>query len=148
MIIAIGSDHRGFLLKHDVIGFLRKKGNTIVDKGTHNEDSADYPIFGFRVANMVKQKKAKYGILICYSGQGMAMSVNRVNGIRAAIAWNKQVAQLARAHNNANIIVLPAGFIKKPNQWKDIILTFLQTKFEGGRHQRRLEIISKYENKR
>lgn len=145
MTIAVGSDHRGIELKNKIITFLKRKGIRVQDQGAFTTDSADYPTYALKVAMKVKNKKVRFGILICYSGQGMAIAANKVKGIRAAVVWEPEISRLSRAHNNANIIVLPAGFIKAAKQWRGSIQRFLDTKFEGNRHQRRLEIIKKYE---
>jgi len=145
MTIAIGSDHRGLVLKDKIKKFLLNKKIRVLDKGTYSLESADYPEFGLTVANAVIMEKAKYGILICYSGQGMAIAANKVKGIRAAIAWKPEIARLARGHNDANILVLPVGFIKSRKSWQKAINYFLKTKFEGGRHLRRLTVIKNYE---
>jgi ribose 5-phosphate isomerase B len=145
MKIGIAADHRGYKLKSSIVNFLRKKGHKVVDYGTYSEKSADYPNFAFQVAQDIVKKKVRFGILLCYTGQGMAMSANKVRGIRAAICMTPEIAQLTRAHNNANILVMSAGFMKFSGNTKKIIEVFLTTKFEGGRHLRRLNIIKKYE---
>ncbi|HEX7319329.1 MAG TPA: ribose 5-phosphate isomerase B [bacterium] len=146
MTIAVGSDHRGIELKNKIATFLKEKGIRVQDQGAFTTDTSDYPTYALKVAMKVKNKKARFGILVCYSGQGMAIAANKVKGIRAAVAWEPEIGRLARAHNNANIIVLPAGFIKTAKQWRGSIQRFLNTKFEGNRHQKRLDIINKYEN--
>lgn len=145
MKIGIGADHRGFKLKNLIIDFLKRKGYEICDYGTHSEDSADYPNFAFEVAQDVAKKEIRFGILLCYSGLGMTMAANKVRGVRAALCTKPEFARLARAHNNANILVLPAGFIKSRKVWQAIINNFLDTKFDSGRHLRRLNIIKNYE---
>ncbi len=147
MTIAIGSDHRGIKLKKKIIAFLKKKSIHVQDEGAFTADSSDYPTYALKVAMKVKNKKARFGILICYSGQGMAIAANKVTGVRAAVTWEPEISRLARAHNDANIMVLPAGFIREEKQWRISIQRFLDTKFEGDRHQRRLDIIKEYENK-
>ncbi len=121
-----------------------KKGHQVVDYGTNSGASVDYPGFALKVAAAVARKKAKYGILMCYTGQGMAMAANKVKGIRAAICTTPRNAMLTRAHNNANVLVLP-GTMKFSKNVQNIIGVFLTTKFEGGRHQRRLKIMEQYE---
>jgi len=148
MTIAVGSDHRGIELKNKIIAFLKKKGIRVQDQGAFTTDSSDYPTYALKVAKQVKNKKARFGVLICYSGQGMAIAANKVKGIRAAIAWEPEIGRLARAHNDANVIVLPAGFIITKEQWRMSIQRFLDTRFEGGRHRRRLDIITNYEKKK
>ncbi len=145
MKIGIGADHRGFKLKTRLKEYLICKGNKVIDFGTDSEEPVDYPKIAIKLARAVAGKKIKFGILSCFSGQGMAITANKIRGIRAAICTDKELAYYARAHNDANILVLPARLIKRKNQWKPIIETFFNTKFEGGRHQRRLEIIKNYE---
>ncbi|MEO0142016.1 MAG: ribose 5-phosphate isomerase B [candidate division WOR-3 bacterium] len=146
MKLGIGADHRGFELKSAIKEFLEKKGNKVVDFGTNNTEPVDYPSIALQVAKAVKNRRIKYGIVSCFSGQGMAIAANKVRGVRAAICTDKELAYYARAHNDANILVLPAMTIKSKKQWRPIIETFLRTKFEGGRHRRRLKIIKDYED--
>jgi ribose 5-phosphate isomerase B len=146
MKIGIAADHRGFKLKSSIIEFLQKRGYEIVDYGTHSEESVDYPRFAFQVATAVAEQKITFGILLCYTGQGMAMSANKVRGVRAAICTTPEIAQLTRAHNDANILVMPAGFMDFSPNVEKILETFLTTDFEGGRHLQRLKIIEKYES--
>lgn len=145
MTIAIGSDHRGFVLKAKIITLLKKKGMRVIDHGTDGPESVDYPAYAIKVAESVRKRRAQSGILICHSGQGMAMAANKTRGIRAAIAWQPAIAGLARRHNDANILVLPAGFIRSAERAKEIVRAFLTEPFEGGRHRRRLNIIKDYE---
>jgi len=145
MKIGIGADHRGVVLKAKIIKFLKGLGHSIKDYGTDSAVSVDYPIIGLRLGRDVAKKKLRFGILMCYTGQGMAMTANKVPGARAAICTTPKIAALTRAHNDANILVLPAGFIKYDKKTKAIIKTFLNTKFERGRHLRRVQIIKKYE---
>jgi ribose 5-phosphate isomerase B len=145
MKIGIGSDHRGVVLKNKIIKLLHGLGYKAIDYGAVSETAVDYPVIGLRLARDVANKKMRFGILLCYTGQGMAMTANKVPGIRAAICTTPKIAQLTRAHNDANILVLPAGFISFSKKTKAIIKTFLNTKFEGGRHLRRVKIIKKYE---
>jgi len=146
MKIGIGADHRGFKLKSLIKKFLVKKGYSVVDYGTNSEISVDYPPIALQVAQDIINKKLRFGILLCYSGQGMAIAANKVRGIRAAICNDSAVAQVTRAHNNANVLVIPAGFVSTGKKLQSIIDVFLTTKFEGGRHLRRLNIIKTYEN--
>lgn len=140
MKIAIGSDHAGFKLKEVLISYLKSKDFEILDKGTFSEESTDYPQFGHAVANSVVKGEVKFGILICGSANGVAMTANKHLGIRCAICWEPEISKLARAHNNANIVALPARFISE-DKAKEIVDIFLNTEFEGGRHQRRVEQI-------
>jgi ribose 5-phosphate isomerase B len=138
--IPIGSDHAGFKLKEVVIDHLKKQGFEVLDKGTFSEERADYPDFGHAVANSVLKGEGELGILMCGSGNGIAMSANKHKGIRAALSWNPDIAQLARQHNDANILVLPARFISEQEAIKCIDV-FLGEVFEGGRHKDRVEKI-------
>ena len=139
-IIPIGADHAGFELKEKVIDFLQKEGHTVIDKGTYSGERADYSDFAHAVAEIVQKDGTQPGILMCGSGNGIAISANRHKGVRAALCWNAEIAALARQHNNANILVLPARFISEEEAFK-CVKTFLNTAFEGGRHQNRVEKI-------
>ncbi len=140
-IIPIGADHAGFSLKGKIIQFLESKGYHVQDFGCFSEESIDYPDFAHPVAEMVEQNTDILGILICGSGNGINMTANKHKGIRSALCWNKEIAELARQHNDANIIALPARFISE-KEALEIVDTFLGTAFEGGRHQRRIDKIS------
>ncbi len=139
--IAIGGDHAGFEYKKDIIAALEKLGYQVKDFGPFSDASVDYPDFVHPVASAVESGAADLGILICGSGNGVAMTANKHQDIRAALCWNEELAALARQHNNANIICLPARFIDYPLAEKCAV-TFLTTKFEGGRHGRRVDKIS------
>jgi len=136
MEIAIGSDHAGFELKEQVITYLKSKNVVVLDKGTYSLERADYPDYGHAVAKEVLDKKI-LGIVICGSGNGINMSVNKHIGIRGALCWNSEVAALARKHNNANIMALPARFMNL-EEAKKCVDAFVSEKFEGGRHQDRV----------
>lgn len=140
-IIPIGADHAGFELKQELISFLEERGYSLKDYGCHSEDSIDYPDFAHPVANYVLDNADCLGILICGSGNGINMTANKHQGIRSALCWKKEIAELARAHNNANIIALPARFISI-EEAKEMVIAFLETAFEGGRHQRRVDKIA------
>uniref|UniRef100_A0A7C4THY3 RpiB/LacA/LacB family sugar-phosphate isomerase n=1 Tax=candidate division WOR-3 bacterium TaxID=2052148 RepID=A0A7C4THY3_UNCW3 len=148
MKIAIGADHRGYRLIKKIREYLESNSFVVFDYGTDSADPVDYPLIAFQVAMAVKKKKARFGIVSCFSGQGMAITANKVKGIRAAICTDKEGAYYARAHNDANILVLPARSIKNKNQWRPILETFFTTEFEGGRHRRRLNIIKNYEKRK
>ncbi len=141
MIIATGSDHAGFAHKNHLKTWLEQHGYTVQDFGTHSENSTDYPDFAHPVAESVATGKADFGLLLCGTANGMAMAANKHAGIRAALCWNEEVAALARQHNNANIICIPARFTTA-QQAQRILESFLSAHFEGGRHQRRVEKIS------
>jgi ribose 5-phosphate isomerase B len=140
-IIPIGADHAGFKLKEKVKSHLSDKGYELRDFGCYSEDSIDYPDFGHPVANMVEENTGMLGILICGSGNGINMTANKHQGVRSALCWKKEIAELARQHNNANIIALPARFISE-EEAIEMIDAFLTTEFEGGRHQNRIDKIS------
>ena len=140
-IIPIGADHAGFQLKEKVKTYLTAKGYELRDFGCYSEESIDYPDFGHPVANIVEENPGMLGILICGSGNGINMTANKHQGIRSALCWKKEIAELARQHNNANIITLPARFISE-EEAIEMIDVFLSTDFEGGRHQNRIDKIS------
>ena len=142
MKIIMGSDHRGFRLKQALIAFLTKKGYQVTDAGTHSEESCDYPVFAGQVAQAVAAKKFERGILICNSGIGMAMAAGTVKGIRAANCFNLATARFSREHNDANVLVLAAGFVSMAMA-KRITTLWLKTEFAGGRHLRRIEMFSR-----
>jgi ribose 5-phosphate isomerase B len=139
--IPIGADHAGFVLKGKIISFLKAIGYEVLDFGCFSEESIDYPDFAHPVAEKVLQNKEMLGILICGSGNGINMTANKHKGIRGALCWNSEIAKLARQHNDANILSLPARFITE-DEALAIVKTFLDTAFEGGRHQRRIDKIS------
>ena len=141
MKLAVGSDHAGFLLKEKMKKYLEEKKNDIKDFGCYSEERADYPDFAHPVAEGVEKKEFDFGILICGSGNGINMSANKHKGIRSALCWKEEIAKLARQHNDANIIVLPARFISE-EEAKKCIDVFLSEKFEGGRHAERVKKIS------
>lgn len=138
--IAIGSDHAGFEYKEGVKNWLMQAGWEVSDKGTYSLDSVDYPDFAHPVAEMVATGKAGAGILICGSGNGVCITANKHQGIRAALCWNEELAALARQHNNANVLCMPARFVPVETAIK-MTETFLSTAFEGGRHEKRVEKI-------
>ncbi len=138
--ICIASDHAGFRLKEYTKDYLISKNISIIDLGPLNNSSVDYPDFAKKVSSRVKSKKSDIGILICGSGTGMAISANKMRGIRAALCYNLRSARLSRQHNNANIMCLGSRFTNKSSALK-LIAAFLQTKFEGGRHLRRIKKI-------
>ena len=137
--IAIGSDHAGFEYKQALAENL--KANEVKDFGTHTTDSVDYPDFAHPVANAVESGEADFGVLVCGSANGVAITANKHQGIRAAICWNEELAALARQHNNANVVCIPARFISL-NVAKKIVDVFLNTDFEGGRHANRVGKMS------
>ena len=138
--ICISSDHAGFKLKESIKDFLINKNISIIDLGPMNDNSVDYPDYAKRLSNRVKSKKSDIGILVCGSGTGMAMSANKIKGIRAAVCYNLRSTRLSRQHNDANIISIGSRLTKKDIALK-LVSVFLKTKFEGGRHQRRVKKI-------
>jgi ribose 5-phosphate isomerase B len=141
LIIPIGADHAGYELKKVIIDYFTKHGYLFHDYGTHSEDSIDYPDYGHPVANHIQSSPDVLGIVICGSGNGINMTVNKHQRIRSALCWTEEIASLARQHNDANIIALPARFIDQ-NLALKMVETFLSTKFEGGRHATRVNKIA------
>jgi ribose 5-phosphate isomerase B len=135
--IAIGADHAGYELKNIISDFLRSKGLSVKDFGTHSSDSVDYPDFAHPVASAVESGEAGVGILICGSANGVAITANKHQDIRAAIAWSEEISKLARQHNNANILCIPARFVSTTVA-ETMTDVFLETPFEGGRHEKRV----------
>ena len=138
--VCIASDHAGFNLKEDIKNHLIDKNVSIFDIGPYNDQSVDYPDFAKKLSNRIKLKKSEVGILVCGSGTGMAISANKVKKIRAAVCYNIKSTRLSRQHNNANIIALGSRLTKKKLSLK-LVEVFFQTKFEGGRHLRRVKKI-------
>jgi ribose 5-phosphate isomerase B len=139
--IVIGSDHAGFEYKEKLIKVLEDLGYTVEDFGTHSLDSVDYPDFAHPVASRVNQGETKFGVLICGSGNGVSMTANKYENVRAALCWTPEISELARLHNAANICSIPARFVDIETATQ-ILKKFLNTDFEGGRHQRRVDKIS------
>ena len=138
--LAIASDHAGFKLKEAIRKHVLHNGHYVKDFGTNSEDSVDYPDFAHPLAKEVEEKKYDLGIIMCGTGNGINMAANKHKNIRAALCWNTEIAKLARQHNNANILSLPARFISDEEAF-NIVDAFLSTDFEGGRHERRVEKI-------
>ncbi|MBS1639918.1 MAG: ribose 5-phosphate isomerase B [Bacteroidetes bacterium] len=138
--IAIGSDHAGFEYKQAIKTWLQQKGFTVQDFGTNSTASVDYPDFAHPVASFVESNQAAFGILLCGSANGVAITANKHQHVRAGLCWDNDVAKLIRMHNNANIICLPARFIALPLA-EELIETFMNTAFEGGRHANRVNKI-------
>jgi ribose 5-phosphate isomerase B len=136
--IAIGSDHAGFDYKEQLISFLEGKGLTFKDVGTYNKDSVDYPDYAHLVATAVEKGEVAFGILLCGTANGVAITANKHQTIRAAICWGDEIASLVRQHNDANIICIPARFVREGDAEKMVDI-FMNTAFEGGRHARRVE---------
>ena len=141
MKIAIGNDHAGTDYKNAIVDFLKERNIEVNNYGTNAADSVDYPDFVHPVANDVETEKVNLGIIICGSGNGAAMTANKHQAVRAALCWTKELAQLAREHNDANVLSIPARYTSLP-QAVEMVKTFLDTSFEGGRHQRRVDKIA------
>ncbi len=137
MKIAIGSDHAGYDLKETLKPIIQQMGHEIQDFGTHSTDSTDYPNFAHPVSSAVEAKEFEVGILICGTGNGVAITANKHQGVRAGLCWNRDIAALVRQHNNANVLCLPGRFISE-EEAKVVLEVFLTTGFEGGRHERRV----------
>jgi ribose 5-phosphate isomerase B len=141
-VIPIGADHAGFALKERLVDELRRLGYEPLDLGTHSTESTDYPDYAHEVAARVEHHDAERGVLLCGTGLGMAYAANRHPGVRAAVAWTSEVARLAREHNDANVLILPARFVS-PEDGVEILKTWLATDFAGGRHARRIAKIDR-----
>ena len=138
--LGIACDHAGYEMKEFLVGYLAAKGYEMTDFGTHSEESIDYPDFGHALAEAIESGELKRGIGLCGSGEGMAMTLNKHKGVRAALVWNPEIAQLTRQHNDANILVMPGRFIDNKTAEK-IMDEFFKTPFEGGRHEKRVNKI-------
>ena len=137
-VFPLASDHAGFDLKEKVKAYLQSKGFEVKDFGTFSSDSVDYPDYAHQIGSAVNKGDYPRGIVICGSGNGVQMTVNKYPNVRCALCWNEEISRLARSHNNANVLSMPARFISKEEAIK-ILEMFLNTEFEGGRHQRRIE---------
>ncbi|WP_040252811.1 ribose 5-phosphate isomerase B [Psychroserpens mesophilus] len=140
MTISIGNDHAGTEYKQAIVKHLKAKGYTVNNYGTDSNDSVDYPDFVHPVAQDVEAKKVDFGIIVCGSGNGANMTANKHQGVRSALCWTKEITALARQHNNANVLSIPARFTAE-QQVIEMVDTFLNTAFEGGRHQNRIDKI-------
>jgi ribose 5-phosphate isomerase B len=141
MKIAIGCDHAGFPYKDGLVAMLQAQGHMVQDFGTHSLESVDYPDFAHAVALAVEDGQAELGILLCGSANGVAITANKHQGIRCAICWTEELAALARQHNNANVIAIPARFVPEILA-QAMVRIFIGTEFEGGRHGRRVDKIA------
>lgn len=138
MKIALGNDHAGFEMKQVVREWLEEQGYEVDNFGTDSSDSMDYPDVVHPLASAVEKGEFEMGVLVCGSGQGVSFTANKHQGIRAALCWQAEIAELARSHNNANILCIPGRFVDK-EQTRDILKSFFETPFEGGRHQNRID---------
>jgi len=146
MNIAIGADHRGFALKNSLAKWLESRGYNVVDIGTEDPTSTDYPDYAFQVAELVSNGNAELGILICGTGIGMSITANKVKGVRAARVCSEKDAQMARRHNNANVLCFGAQIVDEALAQR-MITAWMENEFQGGRHERRVEKITAFENK-
>lgn len=144
MKIAIGCDHTAIDLKETIKKHLQDMGHEVEDVGTYSKESCDYPIYGFKVANKIKNGEAERGVLICGTGVGISLAANKVKGIRAAVCSEPYTAKMARMHNNAQIVAMGARVVSD-GLATDIVDAFMNAEFEGGRHQRRVDILSRIE---
>lgn len=142
--ILLASDHAGFALKAELKLYLEKKGIKTKDLGTYSIDSCDYPVYAYTLAKEISKKRYSRGILICKSGIGNSIVANRLPGVRASLCYNAEAAKLTREHNDSNVLVLGSGFVNKKKA-KEILDVWLTTAFEGGRHQRRINLIKAIE---
>jgi len=143
--ITIGADHGGYLLKNLIVDHLKNNGHEVQDCGTNTSDSVDYPNFAKEVTSSITSETAELGILVCGSGIGMSMAANKVNGIRAALCFNAYMGRMTRAHNNANVLCLGERVLGSGTAL-DIVDAFVNTQFEGGRHQRRVDLVTELES--
>jgi len=141
MRISIGSDHAGYDYKSMIINHIQSLGHTVIDHGTVDNSSVDYPDFVHPVARDIIEDQADYGVLICGTGNGVAMTANKYPEIRCGLSWNEDISELTRQHNNANVIAIPARFVDIVMA-KSMVSIFLTTDFEGGRHERRVNKIT------
>ncbi|MCX6830500.1 MAG: ribose 5-phosphate isomerase B [candidate division Zixibacteria bacterium] len=144
MKIAVGSDHAGIEMKNEVKAILQSLGHKIIDFGTDTKDSVDYPDYGIKVARAVASGEADRGVAVCWTGNGMTIAANKVKGVRATLCLNKDMAYYARFHNDSNVLTLSQKYIAEKDL-ESIVRTWLETSFEGGRHERRLRKISEAE---
>lgn len=144
MKLALGSDHKGFALKEKIKTILSEMGNEVIDYGTDSEESVDYPDFGLKVAHAVADKQVERGITVCWTGNGMNITVNKVSGVRAGMALSSEMAYYTRLHNDANVITLSAKYTPE-SEIREILEKFVSTEFEGGRHTSRVNKIREAE---
>jgi len=139
-IIAVASDHAGFEKKQIILNYLQEKGIEYKDFGCYSDESVDYPVYAHKIGEAIDNGEYEIGITFCGSGQGISIAANKHQGVRSGVCWNKEIAILARQHNNANICAIPGRFVSK-EEAIDIVEAFLSSEFEGGRHARRIALI-------
>jgi len=139
--IGLASDHAGFAMKKYITTLFDEQGIKYTDFGTYSTDSVDYPDFAHKLGNAIDSKECDFGIAVCGTGNGISMSLNRHKSVRSALCWNTEVARLARSHNDANVLTLPGRMISQKEAY-EMVITFFNTEFEGGRHQKRIDKIS------
>ena len=147
MRVVLGSDHGGYETKLVAIEYLKENNIDYVDLGCYSKDSVDYSEYGIKVAEMVRDNEDYVGIVVCTTGIGISIAANKVKGIRAALCFNEKVAMMTRLHNDSNVLALPGAYVNE-EETRAIVHNFLTTEFEGGRHTRRVDIISNYDNNR
>ena len=147
MRISVGSDHAGFELKEKLEAHLKALGHDVIDVGTHNSDSVDYPDLAAKVGTAVASGEAERGVLVCGSGIGVAIAANKIEGVRAANVYDPEMAKMSRLHNDANVVTMGGRYLPDDTA-QEIVDTFIATAFEGGRHQRRVDKISALEQRR
>ena len=140
MKIAIGNDHAGTELKQQVLRYLEENNHTVINVGTDSDESVDYPDFAHQVGKMVNENETEMGVVICGSGNGVNITVNKYPGVRSALCWTTEITTLARQHNNANVIAIPARFVSNTLAL-EMVKVFFETNFEGGRHSRMVDKI-------
>jgi ribose 5-phosphate isomerase B len=140
MKIALGADHKGYQLKRDLKEYLESLGHEMVDFGTQSDESVDYPDFGAAAARAVAEGVANCALLFCWTGTGMAITANKIAGVRSAVVLNTDMAELAKQHNNVNVLAIPSRYVE-PEQAREIVVAWLKAGFDGGRHDRRLAKI-------
>lgn len=145
MKVAVGCDHGGFVLKDAVMSTLEELGAQVVDMGTYSTESVDYPVYGKKVADAVANGECDLGVVMCGTGIGISIAANKVKGIRAAVVTDEFMAEMTRRHNNANIIAL-GGRVITPEKAKSLVKAWYTAEFEGGRHQKRIDMITQIEN--
>ena len=146
MKIAIGCDHAGYVLKDAVIGCLKKRGIEVIDCGTNSTDSVDYPVFGEKVARLVAKGECEKGVVMCGTGIGISIAANKVKGIRCALCHDEYTAKMTAMHNNSNVLAM-GGRVVTPEKAVQILENWLDTQFEGGRHIKRVDMLTEIENR-